>query len=132
MNWRNRYKLQLFVRSSFWLFPTLGIFAGLITAAVVHNAEKVFGLEANISSDNARGILGMTAASLFSLVVLVTSAVLLAIQLSSAQLTPRIINIVYRDPSRKAVLSCFAFTFTFSVGVLVRIEDSDVARFSRF
>jgi len=123
MTWLQRYKLRLYIRSSFWLFPALSVFAGLIIAAIVSRLENEFGLEAKISTDNARGILGMTAASLFSLVVLVTSAVLLAIQLSSAQLTPRIINIVYRDPSRKAVLSCFAFTFTFSVGVLVRIED---------
>lgn len=64
------------------------------------------------------------AASLFSLVILVSSAVLVAVQLASAQLTPRIIAMVYRNPFLKLCLALFIFSFTFSVGVLVRIEDT--------
>ena len=123
MDWLSRYRMRIFVRNSLWLFPAAGIIAGLITVAFLNRLETDLGLEADVRAENARGILFSTAGSLFSLVVLVTSAVLLAVQLTSAQLTPRIIAIVYRDPFRKAVLTCFAFTFTFSVAVLVRIED---------
>jgi len=56
-------------------------------------------------------------------VVLVSSTVLVSIQLASAQLTPRIIAMIYRDPFRKVALALFVYTFTFSVAVLVRIED---------
>src|SRR4030095_16677022 len=41
---------------------------------------------------------------------------------ASAQLTPRIISLVYRDTAKKLALAAFVFTFTFSVGVLVRIQ----------
>ena len=44
--------------------------------------------------------------------------------MASAQLTPRIITLVYRNNVRKLSLSIFAFTFTFSVGVLVHIEGT--------
>ena len=123
MNWLTRYRWQLFVRNSFWLFPTISILAGLVAVSVLGRLETDLGLVADVRADNARGILFQTAGSLFSLVVLVTSAILLAVQMSSAQLTPRIIAIVYRDPFIKVVLSCFAFTFTFTIGVLVNIED---------
>ena len=124
MNWLTRYRLRLFVRNSFWLFPTISIVAGVALVALLSRLETDLGLEADVRAENARGILFATAGSLFSLIVLVTSAILLAVQLSSAQLTPRIIAIVYRDPFIKVVLSCFAFTFTFSIGVLVRIEET--------
>jgi uncharacterized membrane protein len=64
------------------------------------------------------------AASTFSLVVLVSSAMLLAVQLASAQLTPRIIGLIYRSPYGKIAFAVFAFTFTFSTATLVRIEQT--------
>jgi uncharacterized membrane protein len=64
------------------------------------------------------------AASMFTLVVVGSSAVLIAVQLGSAQLTPRIITFVYRSNLRKAAISLFVFTFTFSVAVLVRVDES--------
>ena len=48
----------------------------------------------------------------------------MAVQLASAQLTPRIIAIVFRDPGTKFSLTVFVFTFTFSLAVLVRINTS--------
>ena len=64
------------------------------------------------------------AGSTFTLVVLVSSAVLLAIQLASAQLTPRIISMIYRTPYQKLAFAIFVFTFTFSAAVLARIDKS--------
>jgi uncharacterized membrane protein len=46
------------------------------------------------------------------------------VQLASAQLTPRIIAFVFRDPLTKFALSLFTFMFTYSLAVLVRIKDS--------
>jgi uncharacterized membrane protein len=124
MNWLTRHKISLYTRNSFWLYPTACIVAGLVSVALLTRVEHAMGWEADISPENARGIMGLVAGSLFSLIVLMTSAILLAVQLASAQLTPRIITIIYRDPFRKLVLAAFAFTFTFSVGVFARIEDS--------
>ena len=68
--------------------------------------------------------MGTVAGSMFGLVVVSSSAILVAVQLASAQLTPRIILLVYRSRLRKLCISAFVFTFTFSVGVLVRIETT--------
>jgi len=82
------------------------------------------GWEANISRDTALAVMGTIASSTFTLVVVVSSATLVAVQLASAQLTPRIISLVYRVTVRKLTLAAFVFTFTFSVAVLVRIHGS--------
>ena len=55
---------------------------------------------------------------------LVASALLVTVQLASAQITPRIIGMVYRNAYLKWGLALFVFTFTFSIGVLVRIDET--------
>lgn len=124
MNWLLRHRIQLYVRNSLWIYPSLAIVAGLIAVSLVSRLERLLGWRINLNPETARVVMATVAASLLSLVVLVTSAMLLALQLASAQLTPRIIAFVYRNTARKLLLSYFVFTFTFAVGVLVRIEDS--------
>lgn len=124
MSWLDRHRLKLYVRNSIWIFPVLNIFAGLIAVALLDRIDRGFGWELNIGADAARNIMGTVAASMFTLLVVSSSAVLVAVQLASAQLTPRIIALVYRGRIRKFCISVFAFTFTFSVAALVRIESS--------
>ena len=62
------------------------------------------------------------ASSMFTFIVFVCSALLIAVQLASAQLTPRIIALVFRDPVTKCSLTVFVFSFTFSLAVLLRIN----------
>jgi len=102
----------------------MAAFAGLAAVSLLHRVEIAFALEAQISTELGRGVMSTVAGSLFSLMVLVSSAVLVAVQLASSQLTPRIVAQIYRDPFRKFALSSFAFTFTFAVGAMVRIENS--------
>lgn len=124
MSWLDRHRLKLYVRNSIWVFPAVCILAGLISVSLLNRIDRAFGLELNLSADTARTVMSTVAASMFTLVVVSSSAVLLAVQLASAQLTPRIIALVYRSRIRKFCISAFAFTFTFSVGALVRIESS--------
>ncbi len=67
-------------------------------------------------------LLGTLASSMFTLIVFVCSALLITVQLASAQLTPRIIGLVLRNPVTKLSLALFVFTFTFTLGALVRIK----------
>lgn len=124
MNWLLRHRIQLYVRNSIWIYPSLAIVAGLIAVSLLSRLERFLGWRINLNPETARVVMATVATSLLTLVVLVTSTMLLAVQLASAQLTPRIIALVYRNNTRKLLLSFFVFTFTFSVGVLVRIEDS--------
>ena len=124
MSWLTRYRTQLYLQNSMWIFPAFGIVAGWATLSLLARLDQVMGWEMNISRDTARVVMGTVAASMFTLVVVVCSALLVAVQLASAQLTPRIIAIIYRNNVRRFLIAVFAFTFTFSVCYLVRIETA--------
>lgn len=124
MNWIQRYRLRFYVRNSLWIWPAFSIPAALLTVSLLTRYEQAVGSQTKVSAETVRVLMSMVAASTFTLVVLVSSAVLLAVQLASAQLTPRIIAMVYRNPYQKSAFALFLFTFTFSCGVLARIEDS--------
>lgn len=124
MNWRQRYHFRLYVRNSLWIMPALSIVAAMLAVSLLTRYEQAIGSQTSIDPENVRVIMSTVASSTFTLVVVLSSAVLLAIQLASAQLTPRIIAMVYRNPYQKLTFAVFVFTFTFSCGVLVRIEES--------
>jgi uncharacterized membrane protein len=124
MNWCDKYRLKLYVRNSIWIFPVLNIFAGWLAVMLVNRIDRALSWEMNLAPDTGRTVLATVAGSMFTLVVVSSSAVLVVVQLASAQLTPRIILLVYRSRVRKICMSAFVFTFTFSVAALVRIENN--------
>jgi uncharacterized membrane protein len=107
-----------------WIIPALAVIAGWIAVIFLTRFEASLGWRTSVSPDNARTVMSTVAASMFTLVVVVCSALLVAVQLASAQLTPRIITFIYRGTSRKLSIAVFAFTFTFSISYLVRIGES--------
>src|SRR5215471_6202489 len=124
MTWLQRYRIRLYIRNSLWILPALSIVMALFAVRGLTALELAMGWRGNISPETARTIMGTVAASTFTLLVLVSSALLLAVQLASAQLTPRIIALIYRNAAGKIAFSVFVFTFTFSVATLVRIEQT--------
>ena len=124
MTWLQRYQIRHYVRNSIWILPTIGMLAALAVAPILIRIEAALGWHSSASVDSARSVLGTLAASMFTFIVFVSSALLVAVQLASAQLTPRIIAIVFRDPGMKYSLTVFVFSFTFSLAALVRVDDS--------
>jgi uncharacterized membrane protein len=124
MTWLTRYRIRLYVRNSLWLLPALSIPVALLSVRALNRLELAIDWRGNSSPETARLVMSTVAASTFTLVVLVSSAMLLAIQLSSAQLSPRIIAMIYRSYYGKFAFAIFVFSFTFSMGTLVRIEQT--------
>jgi uncharacterized membrane protein len=124
VSWLTRRQIRDYLLHSIWPLPVISIVAALITVALVNRAERALGLEMNISPDTAKLIIGTVAGSMLTLIVVSSSALLVTVQLASAQLTPRIVALVYRNNIRKISLALFVFNFSFSVGVLVRIDQS--------
>ena len=124
MNWEDKYRFKLYVRNSIWIFQVLSIAGGLLTVMLLNRLDRALGWNVNLEPDTARIVIGTVAASMFTLVAVSGSAVLVTVQLASAQLTPRIILLVYRSRMRKFCVSAFVFMFTFSVGALVRIDST--------
>ena len=60
---------------------------------------------------------------MLTFVVFVVSSLLIVVQLASAQLTPRIIAMVFADWRLKWVLSAFTFAYTYTIAASGRIND---------
>ena len=124
MTWLRRYRIRHYIRNSIVILPVLGIVAAVLTAWSLHSIEKDMGWESERSAEAVRIVIGTLAAAMLTFIVFLSSTLLLAVQLASAQLTPRIIAFVFRDPVTKFSLTIFVFTFTLSLAILIRVEGS--------
>jgi uncharacterized membrane protein len=135
MTWLQRHRVRHYVGNSIWILPVLGMVAALGTVRLLNRVDAAMGWRSGFHPEAARTVLGTLSSSMFTLIVFVSSALLVAVQLASAQLTPRVIAIVFKDPVTKFSLAAFVFAFTFTLAALVRIEDfvplvtSDVAAY---
>jgi uncharacterized membrane protein len=124
MTWLQRYRVRHYFSNSIWVLPVLATLAAVVAVRLLHWVEKELDLESSVQVDTARAVLGTVVSALLTSVVFVCSSLLIAVQLVSAQLTPRIISIVFRDPVTKLSLTLFAFMFMFSLATLVRVTSS--------
>jgi uncharacterized membrane protein len=124
MTWLQRYRIRHYFRDSIWILPVLGTVAAIALVRLLHWIEKDFRWESPVDPDTARAVLGTMASALFTAVVFICSALLVAVQLASAALTPRIIALVFRDPVIKFSLTLLVFAFTFSLAALIRIKTT--------
>jgi uncharacterized membrane protein len=98
------------------------MFAALGAVRIVYGIDRSQGWISPLSSETASGVLATIASAQFTFVVFVSSSLLVAVQLASAALTPRIIALVFRDPVTRLSLAFFVFSFIFTLASLVRIE----------
>jgi uncharacterized membrane protein len=124
MTWLQRYRVRHYVNNSLWVLPAVASLAAVAAVRLLHGIEKAMDWQSPVDPDTARAMLGTIASSLLTSVVFVCSALLVAVQLVSAQLTPRIITVVFQDRVTKLSLTLFAFMFTFSLASLVRVTSA--------
>jgi uncharacterized membrane protein len=123
MTWFQRHRARRYIADSIWIFPVLSIAAALGAVRLLNSVDAALQWRSNIQPEAARSVLSALASSMFTLIVFVSSALLVAVQLASGQLTPRIIAIVFKDTLMKFSLSAFTFTFTFTLAAALRITD---------
>ncbi len=121
MTWLQRYRLRHYIDHSIWIPPLIAMVVALQAARLLHWLEVDMGWVSPSHLENVRTVLGALASSAFTFIVFVCSALLVAVQLASGQLTPRIIAVVFRDPKTKFSLAFFVFTFTFTLAVLLQV-----------
>jgi uncharacterized membrane protein len=124
MTWLQRYRIRHYFSNSMWILPVLATLAAVVVVRVLHSIEVDRDWVSPVHPDTSRAVLGTIASALLTSVVFVCSALLIAVQLVSAQLTPRVITIVFRDPVTKLALTLFTFMFTFSLASLLRVTSA--------
>src|SRR6185295_11535064 len=110
---------------SFWLFPSLAIVAAWVYGRVVTYYVPDIAIRA-IDENNiegSRAVIAALAASMMTFVVYAVSALLLAVQLASGQITPRLIALTFGRSSMKACTSAFVFAFGLSVIALGNVSS---------
>ncbi len=103
----------------------VGMLLALLLAPLLRHLDATtrWGLLA-FSPNGARSLLGALVASGLSFIIFTFSILLVALQIASGNLSPRVIPLFLKDRPVKIVLGVFVFTFIYSVAVLGRIEDS--------
>jgi uncharacterized membrane protein len=124
MTWLQRYRVRHYLRNSIWVLPVFGMAAAVILVRALHRLDEATGWQSAFQPDTMRAVLGTLAGSMFTFVVFVCSSLLLVVQLASAQLTPRIIAVLFKDRVTKVTLALFVFMFTFAISALLRIGDT--------
>jgi uncharacterized membrane protein len=124
VTWLERYRIRHYLQNSVVVLPVLGVVAAVVITWLIHSIERRMGLQSSLSVDTVRIVIGTLGAAMLAFIVFLSSTLLVAVQIASAQLTPRVIAFVFRDPVTKGSLAIFAFTFTLSLAVLVRIDNT--------
>jgi uncharacterized membrane protein len=95
----------------------------LIVVRILNLIDREFSLTVSFDPDIARTVLITLTSAMLAFVVFLSSALLIALQLASAQLTPRIIGLVFRDGITKISMTWFVFTCSLTLAAVLRISD---------
>ena len=127
MTWLQRYRLRHFLRYSFWLVPLVWMLAAIIALPLVRwlDIETSWRLF-DYSEDGARQILSGLSSSMLTFMVFAVSALLLALQLASSALSPRIIAGAFASRFPQLSIGVFVFSYVFALGALARVEPGHV------
>jgi uncharacterized membrane protein len=111
-------------RPSLWGIPVACMAAALVLAPLVRWLDDQtrwtllgFGIE------GARAVLGSLASSLLTFMVFAFSILLLAVQIATGLLTPRIMNRLMEGRLTRATVGMIAFAWVYSIAALGRVED---------
>jgi uncharacterized membrane protein len=125
MKWNQRYVLGSYLRSSLWLVPFFSIPLSLIAVRVVHQLDVWLGWRLlNYQPADAKTLLDAFVSATLAFVVFTFGSLLVAIQVASAQMTPRIIaTTLLRDDLVKYTVGLLIFTFMFALGAQNRLDE---------
>jgi uncharacterized membrane protein len=124
MNWKELFYVRDYFRSSLWVVPFIAIPIELALTRILHRLDGWLGwtlLDLGVSG--AQAMLNAIITATLSFVVFTFGSLLVALQIASGQMTPRIIaTILVRDNVVRYTTGLFIFTLLFSVSALNRIQ----------
>jgi uncharacterized membrane protein len=126
VEWRRRYALNSYLKSSMWAVPLLAYAAAFVLIRVVGYLDEWLGWswQWKLEVPTVQIALQISVAAILSFIVFTFSSLLVALQVASAQLTPRIIaTTLLRDNVIRGVVALFVLTAVFNLGALARTQD---------
>lgn len=127
MNWNRWYSLRSYVRSSLWIVPFGALLLQQLTlrAAIALDARVDWTPVWPFSEAGTTAAIQTIITLTLSFLVFTFGSMLVAIQVASGQLTPRIIaTTLLRDNVIRITVGLFVFTLLFAIGAISRVEGS--------
>src|SRR5215813_13955596 len=124
MLWNRIQRFRNYVNSSLWVIPFFAIPLELVAIRVVEYLGDRLGWNLfRFSASGADAILQSIVTATLSFLVFTFGSILVAIQVASGQMTPRIIaTTLLRDNVVKYTVGLFMLTLLFALSVLNRVE----------
>jgi uncharacterized membrane protein len=126
MYWQQFYRIRQSVRASLWVAPIIAIPFAMFTTRLVHWLDpRLQWTFLGFGVKGAEALLQATVTATLSFLVFTFGSLLVALQVASGQLTPRIIApTLLRNNVVRCTVGLFIFTFLFALGVQNRIETN--------
>jgi uncharacterized membrane protein len=124
MHWGWLQEVRSYVKSALWTVPLLAIPVAMIATRLLHwlDAQREWTL-LGFGVPGAQAVLQASATATLSFMVFTFGSLLVAIQVASGQLTPRIIaTTLLRDRVIRYTVGLFMLTFVFALSVHDRID----------
>jgi uncharacterized membrane protein len=124
MIWNNLFNIRSYARSSLWIIPFIAMPLELIVARILHQIDDLLGWSPlGLGIAGAQATLQAIVTATLSFIVFTFGSLLVAIQVASAQLTPRIIaTTLLRDNVVKYTVGLFIFALLFALSAQNRID----------
>ena len=126
MGWNRRYAIVSYLRSSLWTVPLFALVVEQIgirfLTFIDRSLQWVPALE--VTAAEAADALATIESLTIAFLVFTFGSMLVALQVASAQLTPRIIaTTLLRDNTIRFTVGLFVFTLLLAVGTKARLQD---------
>lgn len=124
MFWKKLFHTRDYLKSSLWVVPFVAIPLELATTRVLHILDSWLGWTfLNLGVSGAQAMLNAIITATLSFVVFTFGSLLVALQIASGQMTPRIIaTILVRDNVVRYTTGLFIFTLLFAISAANRIQ----------
>jgi uncharacterized membrane protein len=131
VSWGLAFRARQYLKGSLWIVPLAGGVAGVLLALVVADTRPIFRLPSgwHYSPGTADAVLASVVGAAVGLTGFVVTVSVLVVQMATGTFSARYMRLFYRDRVLKAVLAVLIGTFTFSFGLLRRVEADSVPNF---
>ena len=124
--WNLRYRVASYIRSSLWIIPIVAVLLQQILGRLLQALDARLGLTFyGLGVEGAKAVFNAVITFSLSFIVFTFGSLLIAIQVSSGQYTPRIIaTTLLRNNVIRCTVGLFVFTFLFAIRGLNQTETT--------
>ncbi|MGC2714150.1 MAG: DUF2254 domain-containing protein [Pseudolabrys sp.] len=126
MHWKQFYYVRDYLRSSLWIVPLVAIPLELAATRILHRLDGWLGWAfLDLGAPGAQAMLSAIVTATLSFVVFTFGSLLVALQVASGQLTPRIIaTVLVRNDVVRYTTGLFIFTLLFAVSAINKMQGT--------